>query len=45
MPDQSLGIAIRIKHGKEMRQKFTLGIFDRKIFLVIAHHRDQHFRR
>ena len=45
MPDQSLGIAVGIQHRQEMRQQLAAGIFHRKIFLMVAHHRDQHFFR
>ena len=41
--DQSIGIAGRVEHREEMRQQLSVRIFDGKIFLVVAHHRDQHF--
>ena len=45
MADQPLRIAVGIQHRQKMRQQLPVGIFDREIFLVIAHHRDQHFFR
>ena len=45
VPDQSLRIAIGIQHREKMRQQLMVRIFKRKIFLMVAHHRDQHFFR
>ena len=41
--DQAIGIAGGIEHRQKMRQQLAVRIFNREIFLVVAHHRDQHF--
>jgi hypothetical protein len=45
MTDEPLRIFISIQHRKKMRQQLAARIFQRKIFLVVAHHRDQYFFR
>ena len=45
MPNQALRIAICIQHGQKVWQQLACGIFQRKIFLMIAHYGDQHFFR
>ena len=40
-----LRISIGIQHRQEVRLQFVISIFNRKIFLVIAHHCDQNFLR
>ena len=44
-PNESLRITVGIQHRQKMRREFSVCIFNRKIFLVIAHHRDQNFLR
>ncbi len=41
--NQAIGIAAGVEHGEKMRQQLAVGIFQREIFLVIAHHRHQDF--
>ena len=41
--DQAVGIAVGVQHGEEVRQQLAVGVFEREVLLVIAHHRDQHF--
>ena len=43
--DQSIRVGSRVKHRHEVRQQFSIRIFDGEIFLVVAHHRDQHLFR
>ena len=41
--NDALRIAIGVQHGEKMRQQLAARIFDGKIFLMIAHDRDQNF--
>ena len=43
MTNEAVGIAVGVEHGEEMRQQLAVGIFQRKVFLVVAHHGDQNF--
>ena len=43
MPDQAVGIAIRIGDGDKLRREIAVGRLDRKILLVVPHHRGQDF--
>ena len=36
-------VGSRVEHRQEVGQQFPIRIFDGEIFLVVAHHRDQHF--
>ena len=40
---QAFGIAIGVHHRDELRRELAVGVFHREIFLVVPHHRDQHF--
>ena len=40
--NQAVGIAVGIEHGEEVRQQVALGVFEREVLLVVAHHGDQH---
>ena len=39
----AVGIAVGIQHGEKMWKELAAGVFNRKIFLMIAHHGDQNF--
>ncbi len=41
--DEPVGIAVGVQHGEEVRQQLAARIFQREIFLVIAHYGHQHF--
>src|SRR6266576_2213555 len=43
--NDALRIAVGIQYRQKVRQQFVIAVFDCKIFLVIAHHRDQNFFR
>ena len=43
MVDQAVGIAIGVGDGDELRREIAVGRFHREIFLVVPHHRDEHF--
>ena len=45
MADQPIGIAVGVEHRQKVRRQLAGGVFDREIFLMVAHHRDQHFFR
>ena len=41
--NEAVGIAVGVEHGEEMRQQLAVGIFQREVFLVIAHDGDKNF--
>ena len=43
--DQAFGIAAGVHDGDKVRSKFARSRFHREIFLVMAHHRRENFRR
>ena len=43
--DQSVGVAVGVKYGKEMRSQLSICILQGEIFLVVAHDGDQYFFR
>ncbi len=43
MADESVGIAVGIQDGEEVRREITVGVFEREVLLVITHDCDQHF--
>src|SRR5437899_10295981 len=43
--NDALRIAVGIQYRQKVRQQFVIAVFDCKIFLVIAHNRDQNFFR
>src|SRR4029077_18703310 len=45
MPDDALGIAVSIQHREKMGKQFAISIFNREIFLMVTHDRDQYFLR
>ena len=45
MANQTVRIAISIQDSKEVRQQIAGCMLDSKIFLMVAHHRDQNFFR
>src|SRR5207244_2590406 len=43
--NDAVRITVSIQYRQKVRQQFVIAVFDCKIFLVIAHHRDQNFFR
>ena len=43
--NEAVGIAVGVQHSQKVRRELALGVFDRKILLVVAHDRDQNFFR
>ncbi len=41
--NEAVGIAVGVEHGEKVRQQLPVGVLDREILLVIAHHGDEHF--
>ena len=36
-------IDLGVEHGEEMRSQLAFRVFNGEVFLVVAHHRDEHF--
>src|SRR5713101_6031236 len=45
MANQTAGVALRVEYGKKVWRQRAASIFHGEIFLMIAHHGDQHFFR
>src|SRR5579872_3055498 len=41
VPDSSLRVAIGIQNRQKVGQKLPVGIFDREVLLMVAHHRNE----
>ena len=44
-PHEAFGVGGDIHHRHEARRQLAVAVFHREVFLVVAHHRDQHFFR